>query len=99
MSNARIAIDAMGGDHAPEEIVAGALLAAREHPGVRLILVGDEARIRPLLAGAAAGGIEIVHAPEAVPMDQSASCRDACHALSCKAQSQSPTHGSPTCSV
>jgi glycerol-3-phosphate acyltransferase PlsX len=73
MSNARIAIDAMGGDHAPEEIVAGALLAAREHPGVRLILVGDEARIRPLLTGAAAGSIEIVHAPEAVPMDQSAS--------------------------
>lgn len=73
MSKARIAIDAMGGDHAPEEIVAGALLAAREYPSARLILVGDEARIRPLLTGPAAKGIEVVHAPEAVPMGQSAS--------------------------
>jgi len=73
MSNARIAIDAMGGDNAPEEIVAGALLAAREHRDARLILVGDEARIRPLLTGPDSSRIEVVHAPEAVPMDQSAS--------------------------
>ncbi len=73
MSNARIAIDAMGGDHAPEEIVAGALLAAGEYPSARLTLVGDEARIRPLLKGPDAARIAIVHAPEAVPMDQHAS--------------------------
>lgn len=73
MSDARIAIDAMGGDHAPEEIVAGALAAAAEHPNAKLILVGDEARIRPLLTGPNLGGISIVHAPQAVPMDQHAS--------------------------
>ena len=73
MSSARIAIDAMGGDHAPEEIVAGALLAAAEHPDARLILVGDEARIRPLLAGRRIGNTTVVHAPEAVPMGQHAS--------------------------
>ncbi len=72
MSNARIAIDAMGGDHAPEEIVEGALLAAREYPDARLILVGDEARVRPLLKGPDAARIAIVHAPESVPMDQHA---------------------------
>lgn len=72
MNNARIAIDAMGGDHAPEEIVAGALLAAREDWG-ELTLVGDEARVRPLLQGPGAEKITVVHAPENVPMDMHAS--------------------------
>ena len=62
----------MGGDQAPQEIVAGALLAAREYPGARVILVGDEAQVRPLL-GVPPANIEVVHAPEAVPMDQHAS--------------------------
>jgi len=73
MSKARIAIDAMGGDHAPEEIVAGALLAAQEFDDVQLTLVGDEALVRPLLRGKGAERIAVVHAPEAVPMDQHAS--------------------------
>jgi phosphate acyltransferase len=68
--NARIAIDAMGGDHAPDEIVAGAILAQSEG-GVELTLVGDEARIRPLL-GDAAGAIEVVHVPGEIPMDMAA---------------------------
>ena len=62
----------MGGDHAPEEIVAGALLAARES-AARILLVGDQARVRALLTGAGADAIEVVHAPDAVPMDQHAS--------------------------
>lgn len=44
----RIAIDAMGGDRAPQEIVAGACAAARDF-GVEVILVGDEAAIRSCL--------------------------------------------------
>jgi glycerol-3-phosphate acyltransferase PlsX len=67
-----IAVDAMGGDHAPEEIVAGALLAAGESDA-RIVLVGDEARVRTLLQGSHAGNVTLVHAPEAVPMDQHAS--------------------------
>ncbi len=63
----------MGGDHAPHETVAGALLAAREYDGATLTLVGDEAAIRPLLVGPHAQGIRVVHAPEAVPMEQHAS--------------------------
>src|SRR6266516_4482995 len=39
----------MGGDHAPEEVVAGAVTAAREHH-VRIVLTGQPARLRPLLA-------------------------------------------------
>lgn len=62
----------MGGDHAPEEIVAGALLAA-ELNFADVILVGDEGKIRRLLRGSGAGRITIVHAAEAVPMDQHAS--------------------------
>ena len=73
MSNPRIAIDAMGGDHAPEEIVAGALLAANEYPSASLTLFGDEPRVRALLRGKGADRIAVVHAPETVPMDQHAS--------------------------
>jgi glycerol-3-phosphate acyltransferase PlsX len=64
---ARIAIDAMGGDNAPGEIVAGAILAQREG-GVELTLVGDEAQIRPLL-GDAAGAIAVAHVPGEIAMD------------------------------
>ena len=44
-----IAIDAMGGDHAPEAIGEGALLAMEWHPGMKMTLLGDEARIRSCL--------------------------------------------------
>jgi glycerol-3-phosphate acyltransferase PlsX len=62
----------MGGDHAPEEVVAGALLAAAEYD-VDIILTGEESRVRALLRGTAAGHIIVHHAPETVPMEQPAS--------------------------
>jgi glycerol-3-phosphate acyltransferase PlsX len=68
MHRARIAVDAMGGDYAPQEIVAGVLLAAAEFDAT-ILLVGDEGRVRPLLRGPAADLITVVHAPEAVAMD------------------------------
>jgi len=58
----------MGGDQAPEEIVAGAVIAQRDGLG-HMILVGDEARIRPLVTQHRGEDIEIVHAAQAVPMD------------------------------
>jgi glycerol-3-phosphate acyltransferase PlsX len=64
----RIAIDAMGGDHAPEEIVAGAILAQREGLG-RMILIGDGSRIAPLLAQQHVTDLEVVHAASAIAMD------------------------------
>jgi glycerol-3-phosphate acyltransferase PlsX len=65
-----VALDAMGGDDAPDEIVAGALLAHRD--GIaRVVLVGDERRIRPLLHGERA--IAIVHASGEIAMDAHAS--------------------------
>ncbi|HUY41040.1 MAG TPA: phosphate acyltransferase PlsX [Candidatus Dormibacteraeota bacterium] len=71
-SKPRIVVDAMGGDHAPEEIVAGVLLAAADSDA-EIILTGDEARVRPLLRGEAGRRIQVCHAPETVPMDQYAS--------------------------
>lgn len=61
-----VAVDAMGGDDAPEAVVAGALLAHRDGLA-RVVLVGDRARIAPLLGGET--GIEIAHAAGEVAMD------------------------------
>jgi glycerol-3-phosphate acyltransferase PlsX len=59
----RVAVDAMGGDRAPEEIVAGALAAASDE--VKPILFGPREILEPL-----AGGLEIVHAEQVVAMDE-----------------------------
>jgi phosphate acyltransferase len=44
-----VALDAMGGDHAPEMVVAGADLARTRYPNVKYIFFGDQSRIEPLL--------------------------------------------------
>ncbi|MSP83400.1 MAG: phosphate acyltransferase PlsX [Alphaproteobacteria bacterium] len=44
-----IALDAMGGDRAPEMVVAGANVARERYPDVRFLLFGDEARLAKLL--------------------------------------------------
>ena len=69
-----IAVDAMGGDHAPEAIVAGALLAARRLQ-VGLLLVGDRQAIETELArhsGAGAIDVRILHASDRIEMAESA---------------------------
>src|SRR5262245_9532221 len=66
-----IAVDAMGGDRAPDEVVAGAARAAAEL-GVRVLLVGDTERVAPLLPSDAKG-VEVVHAGEVVEMHEAAS--------------------------
>ncbi|KYC36220.1 phosphate acyltransferase [Scytonema hofmannii PCC 7110] len=66
----RIAIDAMGGDHAPNEIVAGAL-RAREELGVEVLLVGDPQQIESKLPPKTnLAHVEIVTAEEAIAMDE-----------------------------
>ena len=45
-----LAVDAMGGDHAPEAILAGLEIAAERQPMARFLIFGDEARLAPLLA-------------------------------------------------
>jgi glycerol-3-phosphate acyltransferase PlsX len=63
---ATIAVDAMGGDRAPGEIVAGALEAV-EDLGVRVLLVGRPDAIEPLVPAGAAS-VEVVGAAEVVEM-------------------------------
>jgi phosphate acyltransferase len=69
-----IALDAMGGDHAPRVEVEGAILAAREL-GVHVLLVGIESRVREELNRHKHLGlpIDIVHAPEVITMTDSPS--------------------------
>jgi len=66
-----VAVDAMGGDRAPAEVVAGALLAAEA--GISVLLVGQEPVVAPLLEGlesrALAAHVELLHAGEVVAMD------------------------------
>jgi glycerol-3-phosphate acyltransferase PlsX len=45
-----LAVDAMGGDNAPEAIIAGLEIAAERHPLGKFLIYGDEARVAPLLA-------------------------------------------------
>jgi glycerol-3-phosphate acyltransferase PlsX len=69
LAGVRIAVDAMGGDHGPVEVVEGSLTFARANPADRVILVGDEPTIRTLAANPPAN-VEIVHASQAVAMDE-----------------------------
>ena len=66
----RVAVDAMGGDHAPEEVVAGSVDWARLHPDTDVILVGDEAQITPFISGARPANVSIVQASQSVSMDE-----------------------------
>lgn len=68
----KIAIDAMGGDFAPMEMVLGGITAAKDY-GVDIVLVGDEAQIRAELEKHGAlnnEGIEVYHASEVINMDE-----------------------------
>ncbi len=60
----RIAIDAMGGDHAPKEAVLGAMKAVNEFEDLTIILVGDEARINEYMTPHER--IEILHTDEEI---------------------------------
>ena len=69
----RIAVDAMGGDHAPQAVIEGAALATREF-GVEVILVGDQEMIaRELAHYPNRTKISVVPATEFVPMHESPS--------------------------
>ena len=69
----RIALDAMGGDHAPGPIVLGAVQAVQKDPEMTVVLVGDQAQIEPVLASAGAerSRLEIFHASQIVTMEES----------------------------
>src|SRR5580765_4631620 len=65
----RLAVDAMGGDHGPEEVIPGALDHARAHPEDRVLLVGDEPRVAAI-AGPLPSNVSIVQASQVIDMDE-----------------------------
>ena len=67
-----IALDAMGGDNAPDAIVRGAAAALRQFSDVRILLAGPSERLKPLAdaAGEARGRMEILEADEVIGMDE-----------------------------
>ncbi len=68
----RIAVDAMGGDHAPEEIVRGAIEGLTFlGDGDELVLFGREEAIRDQLPSPVPAGIALHHTPEVIEMDAS----------------------------
>ena len=71
----KIALDAMGGDFGPPNLVAGAVMALREYARIdKLFLVGDTAKIEAELKkhGCNDGRIEIVHSTQVVEMSDKA---------------------------
>ena len=66
----KVIVDAMGGDNAPQEIVKGAINAAKARMGLEIVLVGKEAEVKA--AAAACGGlpetVTIVNASEVIEM-------------------------------
>ncbi|WP_406696890.1 phosphate acyltransferase PlsX [Singulisphaera sp. Ch08] len=69
----RIALDAMGGDHAPGPIVAGAVEAVHDQPGLTVVLVGDRDRIEAELAKTPQADLDrlpIIHASQVIGMEE-----------------------------
>lgn len=62
----------MGGDHGPSVVVPGAVLALERHPGIRFLMVGNEALINPLLAKhpKLKEVTEVLHTDLAISMDE-----------------------------
>ena len=70
----RIAVDALGGDRAPREVVAGALEAARRLPQDEILLVGDETRVKPEVGKSVPANLSLRDSGGAVGMgDEAAS--------------------------
>jgi glycerol-3-phosphate acyltransferase PlsX len=69
----QIALDAMGGDHAPGVIVAGAVLAIAADPDLRVTLVGDRSQVEPLLPAdpALRGRLDLFHCSQVIGMEES----------------------------
>ncbi|HFH9921835.1 TPA: phosphate acyltransferase PlsX [Streptococcus suis] len=63
----RIAVDAMGGDHAPQAVIEGVNQALKEFSDIEIQLYGDEAKIKPYLT--ASERVTIIHTDEKINSD------------------------------
>ncbi|ACX52090.1 fatty acid/phospholipid synthesis protein PlsX [Ammonifex degensii KC4] len=67
----RVALDAMGGDYAPEATVEGAVAAVKSFEEIEVYLVGPEERLRPLIPADLGEKIKLVSASEVIEMGES----------------------------
>lgn len=69
----RVAVDAVGGDHAPEVVIEGAIQALQQSDDLEVVLVGPEATVREALAAHDTGGLalDVLDAPEVIEMGES----------------------------
>lgn len=67
-----IAIDAMGGDHAPDSVIAGVKSAEKQHSGVRFLIFGDETKVQPFIDKYKLNPerYQFVHTPDYVASDE-----------------------------
>lgn len=63
----KLAIDAMGGDHAPKEIVLGAMDAIETIKDLEIVLIGNQEKINPILSNQT--GIRVIHTEEVITSD------------------------------
>ena len=72
----KLIVDAMGGDHAPREIVLGALAAMEEDPELEIVFTGDEECIGKILgeSGKNLDRVRTVHAPDCIRMEDDPLC-------------------------
>jgi len=68
---ARIALDAMGGDHGPSVVVPGAAIALERHPDTEFLIFGNEAEVAPLVKAhpKLAASSRIIHTEVSIGMD------------------------------
>lgn len=73
----RVALDAMGGDNAPYEIIKGAVIAVKEREELKVFLVGEEEQIKKNLERLKSEGneiiserLEVVHAPDVITNEE-----------------------------
>jgi len=66
----KIIVDALGGDYAPQNQVAASILALKENPDIKIVLVGDENYARPVIEKAGLGDrVEYIHTLENISCD------------------------------
>ena len=88
----RIAVDAMGGDNAPSEVVAGAVAAARDG-GVQILLVGDPERLQSELSKHDASQLPIMIVPSEGVIVEGESPADGATAEAARINSRLHRHG------
>ena len=67
-----IAVDAMGGDHAPNSVIAGVKSAEKQYSDVHFLIFGDEEKVKPYIEkyGLSADRFDLVHTPDYVASNE-----------------------------